>query len=130
MSNTIKRWNTLVITSAVLGSAYVIYLMTYMAGSVDQGGSSAEKAGVAIALTLMTPHLVLVLTAVILNIVTVFTNSPIVALLTAIFYSIAALVFLLYILFVIPSIVLSWIGYTQLRKRKQANVVVSQVPIS
>ncbi|MGB3414623.1 MAG: hypothetical protein WBA28_07905 [Microbacteriaceae bacterium] len=119
MTTTVKRWNILLIIAAVLGSAYAIYLSTYIANSSSQTGSAGTKAGIAIAVAIMTPHLILVITAAVLNIITVFTNSPILALLTAIFYSVAALVFLLYILFVIPSIVLSWIGFVQLRKRSK-----------
>lgn len=127
MSTTVKRWNVLFIIAGVLGAAYAVYLSTYMAQAGSSSGSAAERAGAAIALALMTPHLVLVITAVVLNTITIFTNNTVLALLTAIAYSVAAVVFLLYIMFVIPSIVLSWIGFAQLRKRKQ---ILEGVPVA
>lgn len=119
MSEKVSRWNVLFIISAVIGLIYTIFIISYMANTGDSGATSAEQIGISIAMAMIFPHVVVVVVSVILNFVTVFTNSTVLGLLTGIFYSVSGLLMPIYILFVAAPIVLSWIGYVQLRKRNQ-----------
>ena len=106
------------IISAVLGVWYSIYITVHFGGIMFGSSSVAELAGGAIATALVTPHMVCVVVAAIFNTVACFTNKPGFALVGGILYSVGAVVFLLYALFVVPSIILSFVGYAQLKKRK------------
>lgn len=59
--------NVLLLVSAVIDSAYLIYLATYMAGAPTSTRKSAQDAGTALALMLIMPHAVLTGLAVVFN---------------------------------------------------------------
>lgn len=101
--------------SAILGALYSIYLICYFTGAIGSS-EGAEQAGAAIATALVTPHMVLVVLATIFNWVGYFTNKRGFALTGGILYSVSGVMFLIYIMFVIPSIVLSFVGYANLKK--------------
>lgn len=109
-----KKRSLPLIISAVLGLAYSIYIISYF--SVNMSGSGAEALGGALATALVTPHMVCVAVAVIFNIIAVFTNKRGFALAGAILYCVGAVLFLIYAFFVVPSIVLSFVGYAKLGK--------------
>lgn len=116
--NTKKKRSIPLIISAVLGVWYSIYITVHFGGAMFGSSSMAELAGGAIATALVTPHMVCVVVAAIFNTVACFTNKPAFALVGGILYSVGAVVFLLYALFVVPSIILSFAGYAQLKKAK------------
>lgn len=101
--------------SAILGALYSIYLICYFTGAIC-GSEGAEQVGAAMATALVTPHMVLVVLATIFNWVGYFTNKRGFALTGGILYSVSGVMFLIYIMFVIPSIVLSFVGYANLKK--------------
>ncbi|GAA0674006.1 MULTISPECIES: hypothetical protein [Clostridium] len=101
--------------SAILGALYSIYLICYFTGAIG-GSEGAEQVGAAMATALVTPHMVLVVLATIFNWVGYFTNKRGFALTGGILYSVSGVMFLIYIMFVIPSIVLSFVGYANLKK--------------
>ena len=101
--------------SAILGALYSIYLICYFTGALG-GSEGAEQVGAAMATALVTPHMVLVVLATIFNWVGYFTNKRGFALTGGILYSVSGVMFLIYIMFVIPSIVLSFVGYANLKK--------------
>ncbi|GAA0731988.1 hypothetical protein [Clostridium oceanicum] len=110
-----KKSKALII-SAVLGIAYSIYLITYFAGL--GGGSTAEAVGSSIATALVTPHMICVVIATIFNTVGAFFNKAGFALTGGILYCVGGVLFLMYIPFVIPMIILSFIGYVSVKKNK------------
>lgn len=118
-----KRSKALLI-SAILGIAYSIYLISHFAGATAST-EGAEQVGAAIATALVTPHMILVVLAAIFNAVAYFTNKRGFALTAGILYSIGGVVFLLYILFVVPSLVLSFVGYVNLKKINEHNASVT-----
>ena len=101
--------------SAILGALYSIYLICYFTGAIGDS-EGAEQVGAAMATALVTPHMVLVVLATIFNWVGYFTNKRGFALTGGILYSVSGVMFLIYIMFVIPSIVLSFVGYANLKK--------------
>lgn len=110
--------NLLLLISAVLGIAYSIYLISYFSGAMS-GSTGAEAAGAVIATALVTPHMILVLLAAIFNWVAWFTNRAGFALVTGILYAVGGVLFLGYIWFVLPSMILSFIGYAQVKSQKR-----------
>ena len=122
-----QKKNVLLIISAILGLAYTIYLIVYFTGANAGTSSDAEAVGTALATALVLPHLILVALGTIFNIIAVFTNKRGLALTAGILYAVGALFFLVYALFVVPMIVLSFVGFAQLKKVSQAAVPV-EVP--
>ncbi|MGL4571232.1 MAG: hypothetical protein ACRCVJ_09220 [Clostridium sp.] len=115
-----QKHSKALLISAIIGALYSIYLISYFSsGIMDTNG--AEQVGASIATALVTPHMILVVLATIFNWVSYFTNKRGFALTAGILYSVGGVVFLLYILFVVPSIVLSFVGYANLKKINQAN---------
>lgn len=117
-----QKKNVLLIISAILGLAYTIYLIVYFTGANAGAASDAESLGTAIATAMVLPHLILIAFATIFNIIAVLTNKGGLALTAGILYAVGALFFLLYALFVAPMIVLSFVGFAQLKKAKQAAI--------
>lgn len=116
-----KKHSKALLVSGVLGVIYAIYLIAYFGGAITSSTDGAELAGTAIATALVTPHMVLVVLAAIFNVVAYFTNKRGFALVAGILYSVGGVLFLVYILFVIPSLILSFVGYAKLKKINDHN---------
>lgn len=116
----IKRSKALLI-SAILGTLYSLYLISYFGGGIFGSKGGAELAGAAIATALVTPHMILVVLATIFNWLGYFSNKRGFALTGGILYSVGGVIFIIYIIFVIPSIVLSFVGYAKLKNIIEIN---------
>lgn len=114
-----KKKNVLLIISAILGIAYTIYLIVYFAGANAGASSDSAAVGSAIATMLVLPHLILVALAAIFNIIAALAGKRGLALAAGILYAVGALFFLMYALFVVPMIILCFVGYAQLKKISQ-----------
>lgn len=112
--------------SGILGAIYSIYLICYFTGAIG-GSEGAEQVGAAMATALVTPHMILVVLATIFNWVGYFTNKRGFALTGGILYSVSGVMFLIYIMFVIPSIVLSFVGYANLKKINKESEKVANI---
>ena len=115
-----KEKSKALIFSAILGVAYSIYLIVYFSGAMS--GSGAEALGGAIATALVTPHMICVVLAAIFNTIGALANKSGFALTGAILYCVGGVLFIAYIFFVIPMIVLSFVGYSKVKKIKRAKV--------
>jgi hypothetical protein len=102
--------------AAVIGLVYGIYIISYFVGTTANSSSGIEMVAVGIATALVLPHITCVLVALIFNIVGWAINKRGFALTAGILYSVAAVVFISYAFFVVPSIVLSFVGYAKLKK--------------
>ena len=111
-----KKRSKLLLISAILGALYSVYLMSHFGGEMLGSNGGMELASATLATALVTPHMILVVLATIFNWVAYFSNKRGFALTGAILYSVGGVIFMLYIIFVIPSIVLSFIGYSNLKK--------------
>jgi hypothetical protein len=110
-----KKSKTLII-SAILGIIYSVYLISYFSGAISGTGSSTEALGGALATALVTPHMICIVLATIFNTVGAIFNKSGFALTGAILYCVGGVLFIMYIPFVIPMIVLSFIGYGRVKK--------------
>lgn len=111
-----KKKSVALIISAVLGVLYSIYIVSYFSGAVSGTSSGVESIGGAIATALVMPHMLCVVLAAIFNVIAALANKRGFALTGAILYCVGAVLFLMYAPFVIPSIILSFIGYSKLGK--------------
>lgn len=105
---------------AVLGTAYAIYSVIYWSqansGTVDDG----EALGAAIATALVLPHMLVTVIGAIFALIGFFTRKAGLVLTGAILFSVAAVLFLIYAVFLIPSIVLGFVGYANQKKLNKA----------
>ena len=111
--------NKCLLVSFILGLIYAIYIVAYFGGAIG-GSEGAEQLGAGIATALVTPHMVCVVVAVIFNGLGVFLNKSGFALVGAILYTVAMVLFIPYFFFVIIQMILSFIGFSQLKKQAKA----------
>lgn len=110
--------NKLVLISALLGTAYMIYIVFYFFDAIANT-EGVEQVGAALAAALVGPHMFLLILAVLFNWIGYFTKASWAVLVGGILYSVSGLLFLLYVIFELPSIVLSFIGYSKVKKANQ-----------
>lgn len=124
-----KKRSFCLLLSAVVGSLYAVYILDYFYGIsnaalLNDTTSISDLSAVA-ATALVTPHLLLVALAVIFNWVGFFGNKRGFALTAGILYSVSAVVFLMYAMFVVIEIVFSFIGYARLKKINAYNATIA-----
>lgn len=110
-----KKHSKALLVGAILGTIYSIYIIMYFTGAVG-GSEGTEQIGAALATAMVMPHLLLVVLATIFNWVAYFTNKRGFALTAGILFSVGAVLFIIYALFVVPSLVLSFVGFSNLKK--------------
>lgn len=110
-----KNRSKVLFVSAILGSLYALYLVSYFIGIVS-ATDGAEQVGSAIATVLVLPHTMLLVLAVIFNWVGFFMNKTWAAITCGVLYSVSGVFFLIYIIFEIPMIVLSFVGVSKMKK--------------
>jgi Zn-dependent protease with chaperone function len=111
----------LLLISSILGALYAIYIVLYFSGVVSGSSSDAESVGSAIATILVLPHILLTIVAVIFNIIGYAKNSRGFTLTAAILYAVAGVMFFIYALFILPSMILSFVGYSKLKEINETN---------
>lgn len=99
----------------VLATAYVIYLISYFSGQMENL-DGAEAIGGAIATAMVTPHMIMFLIGAVFGWLGFFIKKSWAALVAAILYSVGTLLFPLYFMFGVPILVLGFIGYSKQKK--------------
>ena len=110
----------LMLISALIGTAYLVYLISYFTGGVSNATEDAEAIGSALATVLVTPHMIFVGIAALMSWLALFCKISGFALAAGIVYLVAIIVFPMYFMFVIIEAILSFIGYARMRKSKKA----------
>ncbi len=105
----------------VLATLYVVYLMVYFGGSMAEA-EGAEAIGGAIATAMVTPHMIMFLIGAIFGWLGFFLKKSWGALVGAILYSVGTLLFLMYIMFGAPILILGFIGYAKQKKLNSQNM--------
>lgn len=113
-----KNRSKVLFICAILATIYVIYLISYFAHGMGDL-NSGEEIGAAFATAMVTPHIVIIGIGAIFSWLGFFLRKSWCALVGAILYCIGSLMFILYIMFGIPLIILGFIGYT---KQKKLNI--------
>jgi hypothetical protein len=109
--------NKIILASMVLGILYLLYLVTYFTGINTKPAGSSEAAGAAIATALILPHLSVIVLAVIFNSIAYFSSKRWAMITALVLYSVSGILFIPYILFLLPMIVLSAMGVNSLGKK-------------
>lgn len=99
--------------SAVLGICYSIYIIMHFGSAMNEN----ELAG-SLATVLVAPHIFMTLGATIVILISYFKNSSSMALIGSILFSVGGLLFIMYIPFLVPSIILGFVGFDKVRKLK------------
>ncbi|NLC65743.1 MAG: hypothetical protein GX752_02225 [Clostridium sp.] len=107
--------NKLALISWILSLLYLIYLISYFAGGVGNS-SGSEQAGAAIATALVFPHMLAVGVGLIFNILGYFLNNRAFILVGAILYTVSILLFMMYFMFVIIQMILSYVAFAKMKK--------------
>lgn len=111
-----KRLPTLLI-SGIIGSIYLSILTLGLMGLalilIEKG-----EPGASLAILFAMPHYLLILAAIILNWISYALNKKTLALIAAILYAVGAFIARPNFIYIIGSVVLSFIGYNQLRTRQ------------
>ncbi len=109
-------------TSTLLASLYLIYVISYFL-SIQGKGDTAEQIGSGLAAALVTPHMVVLGIGVIFGWLAFGLKSSGFALTASILFTVAGVMFIPYIFFVIPSMILGFVGYAKQKNiNNQSNV--------
>ncbi|EPY2272110.1 benzylsuccinate synthase [Clostridium sporogenes] len=105
-----KKRSKAFFTGLILATIYLIYIISYFYGILGDG-DTAEQIGSGLATALVTPHMVVLAIAVMFGWLAFGLSSSGFALTASILYTVAGVMFIPYIFFVIPSIILGFVGY-------------------
>jgi hypothetical protein len=111
-----RKLNIPLLISLVIGVAYLIYSVVYWSGAVGGTTTGTAAAGAAIASALVMPHLVCLAVGIVFNALGLFMRKAAFALVGAILYAVALVLFIPYFMFVIVEMILSFVGFSQLKK--------------
>lgn len=111
-----KKRSIALIIATVLATLYTVYLFVYFVGGTAGATDTAEAIGGAIATALVTPHAVMFLIGAVFGWLGVFLKKSWAALVAAILYSVGSLLFLMYIMFGAPILIVGFIGYANQKK--------------
>jgi hypothetical protein len=123
-----KRSILLLITS-ILSTAYFIYLITYFGGAIGSTTGS-EQAGAALATALVLPHMILIAVGALFSWLGFFIRMKGFALVGAISFTVALVVFLPYFMFSAPLLILGFISFANQNKLSKAAAASAQEQIS
>ena len=112
--------SVLLLISGILGLCYVIYLISYFGGSMATSSNDAALVGAGLAATLVAPHMICVVLAVVFNIIAWYGNVRWAALVAGILYAVSMVCFVLYAVFVIIQTILCFIAYARMNNNVQA----------
>lgn len=116
-TRTYKPKNIPVTISFVLGALYTLYLIFYIVSMNGTGASDAENIGIAIGSILIMPHAICVGIATIFNGLGMAMDKRGFVLTGAILYAVSMAFMFIYFFFVIIQMVLSFVGYSQMKKK-------------
>ena len=112
-----KKFNLLLLISMIIGVIYLIYSTKYWGGANTSAVDSTKQIGAGIATVLVMPHLVFTFLAVLFNVFALLMNKRGFALVAAIIYTVAMVLFPLYFIFVIIEMILCYIAYAKMKKK-------------
>ncbi|MFY9285284.1 MAG: hypothetical protein ACOXZT_06450 [Tissierellaceae bacterium] len=110
-----EKKSKLALISWILSLLYLIYLISHFAGGLSST-EGAEQAGAAIATALVFPHMLTVGIGLLFNILGYFMNKRGFILVGAILYSVSILLFMMYFMFVIVQMILSYVAFAKMKK--------------
>lgn len=121
----VKPRSKLLLISGIIGLVYFIYIVSYIINTAntivagDTVESAARAIGTGIAMAMITPHAIILGFAVLFNVLGWALSIAGFALAGGILYCVAGFFMFVYIPFVLPSLILSFIGYSKLRSARK-----------
>ena len=106
----------LLLVSAIIGTLYVIYLISYFTGINSDPSGDSEAIGSALATAMVAPHMVLIGIAVIFNWLGFCLNARWAALVAGILYAVGMVLFIMYFMFVIVEMIMCFVAYGKMKK--------------
>ncbi len=113
-----NKKSKLALISWILSLLYLIYLISYFGGGLGST-SGTEQAGNALATALVFPHMLALGIGLIFNMLGYFLNNRAFILVGAILYSISILLFMMYFIFVIIQMILSYVAFAKMKKQAE-----------
>lgn len=107
--------------ATLCATAYTIYLFCYFIGGLASA-SGTELVGGAIATALVTPHAIMFAIGAVFGCLGFLLKKSWAALVAAILYSVGTLLFLAYIMFGAPILILGFIGYANQKKLNKKQI--------
>ena len=111
-----RKRSIILIIATILSTAYALYLFCFFIGTTATAADGAEVLGGAIATALVTPHAIKFLIGSIFGWLGVLFKKTWAALVAAILYSVGTALFVAYIMFGAPLLILGFIGYANQKK--------------
>jgi len=111
-----EKANILLVISCILTIVYLVFSFVHWLSVGIDMTSDLESIGMALAVVLVFPHYFLTFLALVFNILGIFTRKKGFALTGAILYTVAMVSFPVYFFFVVTQMILSYIGYAQMKK--------------
>ena len=109
--------NKLLLVSGILGTLYLLYLVTYFTG-LTNSSDVVEAIGGHIATALVMPHMLCVGLSVIFTWVGWAQNAKWGALVAGIMYSVSILLMFKYAPYVVLQLILSFVAYAEMKKQQ------------
>ncbi len=116
-----QKLNKCLLISFIIGVLYLIYSISYWGQTAGAGADAAEQIGSSLATMIVLPHLTCSALAVIFNGLGLFMRKRGFVLTGAILYTVAIALFPVYFMFVIIEMILSYISYAQMKKKKDVS---------
>ena len=110
-----RKRSIMLTIATILSTAYTVYLFWYFIGGTA-AASGTEALGGAIATALVMPHAIMFLIGVIFAWIGLLAKKSWAALVAAILYSVGTVLFVAYIMFGAPLLILGFIGYANQKK--------------
>ena len=111
-----KKKSIWLLISAILGSLYFIYGITYFSNLIRDSGDGFEMLGSAMALDMVMPHFLMVFLGALFNWLSWAMSNKALALTGAIMYCVSIAMFPMYTMYVIAHVILSFIGFVRMKK--------------
>ena len=106
----------LLLIAAILGLAYLIYIITYFSGIIANSSSGTELIAGGIATALVMPHIICVGVAVIFNVIGWALKARWAALVAGILYAVSMACMFMYAVFVVIQMILCFIGFAKMKQ--------------
>ncbi|MDT8336613.1 MAG: hypothetical protein RQ856_02155 [Candidatus Izemoplasmatales bacterium] len=110
-----KQRSVILFITVILGLTYCLYLLSPFA-ELNNPDTTGDDFFIAILTVLAIPHLVVTALATFLIILSFIFRNPGLVLTNTILYLLAAILFILYAIFLLPVIIFGFIGYRNQRK--------------
>lgn len=111
----------LLLASGILGSLYLIYLISYFAGGITSA-DGAEALGAGIATALVMPHMICVGIAVIFTWLGWALKARWAALVAGIMYAVSMVCMFIYALFVILEMIFCFVAFAKMKQPAENNI--------